>query len=235
MTAVYGGYHRRHGTDVGHPGHADRPARPHGATRRAAPRGSRARRVRRCDLALDDHAADHPRPPARMGRSGTGERQDRQRSPVRDDRPRLRPGDREQPLHDDRSRESPTRDRLDMDRDRVPADGCQPRGEAPPAQPRIRDARRRAGRVQGACPERPVANGPARDRRHVRGGPPPPHDHAGRVDPRFRVLQRHRARMAGGQGSARGAARRDDRRAPRRSSARSGPSTTTRPASRSGS
>ena len=45
---------------------------------------------------------------------------------------------------------------------RVPAHRRQPRGQAAPADPRVRDARRQPRRVQDPRPERAVAHGPAR-------------------------------------------------------------------------
>ena len=59
--------------------------------------------------------------------------------------------------------------------DRVPADRRQPRGQAPPADPRVRDARRQPGRVQDPRPQRALAHGARRDRRDVRGRLPQPH------------------------------------------------------------
>ena len=41
--------------------------------------------------------------------------------------------------------------------DRVPAHRREPRGQAAPADPCLRDARREPGRVQDACPQRAVA------------------------------------------------------------------------------
>ena len=55
----------------------------------------------------------------------------------------------------------------------VPAQRRQPRGEAAPADPRVRDARRQPGRVQDARPQRAIAHRPRGDRRDVRGRLPP--------------------------------------------------------------
>ena len=87
--------------------------------------------------------------------------------------------------------------------DRVPAHRRQPRGQAAPADPRLRDARREPGRVQDACPQRAVAQRAGGDRRDVRGGLPQPHDHARRLPPRLGLLQRDRRGVAGGQGRPR--------------------------------
>ena len=92
----------------------------------------------------------------------------------------------------------------------------------------------RAGRVQDPRPEPRLARRAARHRGDVRRRPAPPHDHARRLEPRLGVLRRHRARVAGGQGPARSKARPVSA-AP---SPIVGPvttTTTTRPASRSGS
>ena len=88
------------------------------------------------------------RPRQRRGRHGAA---------VRHDRPRLGPGDRQQPLPVDRARAPAPRDRLDLGRDGVPADRRQPRGQAAPADPRVRDARRQPGRVQDPRAERALA------------------------------------------------------------------------------
>ena len=85
----------------------------------------------------------------------------------------------------------------------APADRRQPRGQAAPADPRVRDAWRQPRRVQDALAERALAHGARGHRRDVRGRLPQPLDHARRLDPGLRVLQRHRPRMAGGQGAAR--------------------------------
>ena len=78
--------------------------------------------------------------------------------------------------------------------------GRQPRGQAAPADPRLRDAGRQPGRVQDPCPERALAHGDRGDRRDVRGHLPQPLDHARRLDPRLRLLQRHRPGMARREG-----------------------------------
>ena len=92
--------------------------------------------------------------PARLVRQTLRECGCRDRGALRDHRPGVRPGDRQHPVHDDRARAPAARDRLDLARDGVPADRREPRGEVPPAAPRLRDARRGAGRVQDPRPER---------------------------------------------------------------------------------
>ena len=86
---------------------------------------------------------------------------------------------------------------------RVPADRRQPRGEAPPADPRLRDARGEPGRVQDPFAQRALAQRAGRHRRDVRRRLPQPLDHARRVDPRLGLFQRDRRGMAGGQGRPR--------------------------------
>ena len=83
----------------------------------------------------------------------------------------------------------------------LPADRRQPRGEAAPADPRLRDARRQPGRVQDPLAQRAVAQRPGRHRRDVRGRLPEPHDHARRLAPALGLLQHHRRGVAGGQGA----------------------------------
>ena len=85
----------------------------------------------------------------------------------------------------------------------VPADRRQPRGQAAPADPCVRDARREPGRVQDRLAQRAVADRPGRDRGDVRGRLPQPHDHARRVAPALRLLQRHRRGVAGREGPPR--------------------------------
>ena len=51
--------------------------------------------------------------------------------------------------------------------------GREPRGQAAPADPRLRDARRQPGRVQDPRPQRALADRARRDRRDVRGRLPP--------------------------------------------------------------
>ena len=112
--------------------------------------------------------------------------------------------DREQPLPLDRPRAPAPGDRLDVGRDGIPADRRQSRGEAAPAVARLRDPRGEPGRVQDPQPQRALPERPRRDRRHLRGGLPQPHDRAGRLDPGLGLLQRDRPRMARSQGPAGG-------------------------------
>ena len=49
---------------------------------------------------------------------------------------------------------------------------------------------REPGRVQDPLAQRPVADGPARHRRDVRGRPSQPFDHGRRLDPRLGLVQR---------------------------------------------
>ena len=137
--------------------------------------------------------------PATLGGHGPRERRSGHRAAVRHDRPREGPADRQQPLHVDRAGAPAPRDRLDVDRSGVPTLRPQPRGEAAPADPCLRDARRQPGRVQD--PRRNVQS-----RTALPGigatfeGVPQPLDHARRLVARLRLVQRHRGRMAGGQG-----------------------------------
>ena len=119
----------------------ERPARPAGAARRAAPRRARRgrprRRLWRWTLARPKDEAG----PARLVRAALAADAGTELPFATIDR--LRPADRQQPLHEHRPRAPPARDRLDVGRDGVAADRGQPRGQAAAAHPRVRDARRR--------------------------------------------------------------------------------------------
>ena len=123
------------------------------------------------------------------------------------------PGDRQQPLHVDRARAQAPRDRLDVGRRRA----FQRTGanrEAKLLQLTHAFETLGANRVEFKthCPQRALAQRAGRDRRDVRGRLPEPHDHARRVAPRLRLLQRHRRGVAGGQGRASSPASTADRR-----------------------
>ncbi len=200
---------------MGRAGRPRRGADPDGATPGGPPRRSVAGRLRPAAVAVDDHGRPGRGGPPALGRDGPGQPGGGHGTAVRDDRSRDGPGDRQQPLHVDRAGAPAARDRLDVGRHGLPADRRQPRGQAPPADARLRGARCQPGRVQDALAQRAIADRPGRDRRDVRRCLPPAHDHARRVAARLRLLQHHLAGVAGGEGSARRrASRRDER--PRR-------------------
>ena len=98
-------------------------------------------------------------------------------------------------------------DRLDLDRHRLAAKRAEPRSEAAPTDPCLRVAGRQPCRVQDALAQRPVEDGPARHRRHVRRCSPESLDHGRRIHPRLRVVQRDPPGVAGRQAPHRGTPR----------------------------
>ena len=86
------------------------------------PRRPPSGRVRCPHLALDDHGRAGRARPRPLGRDGPRQRRGRPRAALRDRRYRDGTGDRQHPVPLDRARASPSRDRLDMDRHRLPAD-----------------------------------------------------------------------------------------------------------------
>ena len=79
------------------------------------------------------------------------------------------PRPRQHPLPEHRPGAPSVRDRPALYRGLRPADRRQPRGQAAPARPRVRPARREPGRVQDRLPQRAVADRPARDRATFEG------------------------------------------------------------------
>ncbi len=121
-------------------------ARPDGAAATSTTsRTSRRVAFDAAGLALDHRPADGRRRASRLARRGPRERGSRDRGAVRDRRPGDGPGDRQQPVHDHRPGAPAPRDRLDVGRHGVPAHRRQPGGQAAPADPRVRDARRASG------------------------------------------------------------------------------------------
>ena len=131
-----------------------------------------------------------------LARPGPGQRGRGAGSAVRHDRPRHGPGDRQQPVHVDRAGTPAGRDRLDVAGADVAAKWREPRGQAAPADPRVRDARCPARRVQDPRQEPRLAGRPAGDRGDVRRRPPPPRPDGRRLGPRLGVLRDHRCGVA---------------------------------------
>ena len=178
--------------------------RPAGAAVRGSPRRARGGRIRAEPVDLDARPAAGPRCPQGVARCRAGERREGRRAAVCHGRPGDRPADRQHPIHVDRARAPPARDRLDVGRARLAAPRGKPGGEAPAAHARVRDAGRKPGGVQDRLEQRQGKPGPRVDRRDIRGHVPEPHDPARRPDPALELLQRRRRGLARGEGAAPG-------------------------------
>ena len=128
-----------------------RPAR---ADRCPAPRWADGRRPRSRDLDVDARRRLDARRDARHRRGGDRRPCGADHAPVRDDRAVDRPDRRQLALPEPRPGRPSARDRLDLDRSSLPADGRQQRGEAPDARACLRRPRLPAGRVQDRRVER---------------------------------------------------------------------------------